>query len=115
MKLSISKILRMTGLACLMLLVRPAAGGMVESFEDINYWVGAGENSSALVLDWDGHGDQDFSLTWGFRWDGIATGEDMLQAILRADSRLFAKIGSFGNQIAAVSYTHLTLPTIYSV
>ena len=100
MNLGATRTFRTIGFACLLLLARTAVGGIVESFDDINYWVGAGEKSSALVLDWDGHGDQDFSLTWGFRWDGIATGEDMLHAILQADSRLFAKIGSFGSQIA---------------
>ncbi len=77
-----------------------AAGAPVGSFDDIKYWVGTGENSAALALDWDGHSGQDDSLTWGFRWDGTATGEDMLLAVLQSDPRLHAKLGGFGNQIA---------------
>ena len=47
------------------------------SFDDINYWVGEGENEAALVIDWnDAKAPQ--SLVWGYRWSDTATGEDML-------------------------------------
>lgn len=85
----------------LVLIVHSAAmGGAVESVDDILFWVGEGENSAALVVDWNGHNDQNISLTWGFRWDGTATGEDMLVAILQEDSRLYSKLGTFGSQTA---------------
>lgn len=55
------------------------------SFDDVEYWVGSGENEAALVVDW-----HDQCLVWGYRWDGSATGEDMLKAICEADSRFYA-------------------------
>jgi hypothetical protein len=32
-------------------------------------------------------------MAWGYRWDGLATGRDMLLDIVAADDRLFAKLG----------------------
>ncbi len=50
------------------------------NFDDIIYWVGEGENRAALVIDWwDGKAPE--SLAWGYRWDGDATGVNMLAAI----------------------------------
>ena len=64
------------------------------SFGEIEFWVGSGANQAALVLDWnDGKGDE--SLAWGFRWDGSATGADMLAAVIRADARLYGAFASF--------------------
>ena len=62
-----------------------AAFGSVETFDDIEFWVGSGENQAALVIDW-----HEQCLVWGYRWDGTATGEDMLMAVCQADSRLYA-------------------------
>ena len=63
-------------------------------FDDIEFWAGAGENRAALVIDWN-DGKSSESIAWGFRWDGTATGIDMLEAVVRADDRLFGAIGSF--------------------
>ena len=49
------------------------------TFDDIDYWVGEGSNQAALVIDW--HDERSEALVWGYRWDGTATGEDMLAAI----------------------------------
>ncbi len=57
------------------------------SLDDIEYWVGEGSNRAGLVIDWqDGITPQ--SIMWGYRWDGTATGEDMLNAIVASDTRL---------------------------
>ena len=48
------------------------------------------------MIDWDGESSVDQSLAWGYRWDGAATGEDFLRAVLAADSRLYAKISPGG-------------------
>jgi hypothetical protein len=49
------------------------------TFDDIDNWVGEGSNQAALVIDWnDSRSD---ALVWGFRWNGTATGEDMMTAI----------------------------------
>jgi hypothetical protein len=65
------------------------------TFADIEFWVGSGTNQAALVIDWaDGLGPE--SLVWGYQWNGDATGLDMLLAVVRADSRLFAHLGQYG-------------------
>ncbi len=54
--------------------------GVISSFSDIQFWVGTGTNEAALVIDFhDGTAQQSFA--WGFRWNGAATGFDMLTAI----------------------------------
>jgi hypothetical protein len=68
----------------------PAAAAF--SFDDIQYWVGAGANRAALVIDWSDTSAQPAALVWGFRWDGDVTGQQMLNAVVAADTRLFAKI-----------------------
>jgi len=65
------------------------------SFSDIEYWVGDGANEAALVIDWNG-GGAPVSLAWGFRWDGAATGQDMLTAVINADANLYGRFASFG-------------------
>lgn len=42
------------------------------SFDDIQFWVGEGENKAALVLQWNAEGETN-ALVWGYRWDGNAT------------------------------------------
>ena len=53
---------------------------LVGSLDNIEYWVGAGANRAALVLQWN-DGLTPVSVAWGYRWDGDATGMDMLRAI----------------------------------
>jgi hypothetical protein len=88
---------------------------LITGFNDIDYWVGSGTNQAALVIDWN-DGISPVSLAWGFQWDGIATGEDMIQAIAGttlgdvsatgADSRLTIYITAFGfgNAIDRIAY-----------
>jgi len=52
----------------------------VNSFDNIRYWVGSGQNRAALVLQWN-DGLTPVSVAWGYRWNGTATGIDMLRAI----------------------------------
>ena len=59
------------------------------TFDAIQYWVGTGSNQAAFVVQWNDSKNSD-ALIWGFRWDGEATGEDMLKAILKADHRLYS-------------------------
>jgi hypothetical protein len=70
-------------------------------FSGIQDWVGTGVNEAALVIDWN-NGTADDSLIWGYRWNGSATGEQMLDAIVAADPRLYAEIsvpGEYGTQV----------------
>ena len=75
------------------------------SFDDIQFWVGEGENKAALVLQWNAEGETN-ALVWGYRWDGNATGYDMLTAIAKADSHLYALIDntSYGYTVAGLGY-----------
>jgi len=52
----------------------------VNSFDDIQYWTGTGTNRAALILQWN-DGKSPTSLAWGYRWNGIAFGMDMLRAV----------------------------------
>jgi hypothetical protein len=70
----------------------------VTSLDDVVFWTGAGANRAAVAIDFDGQSTTDQSLVWGFRWDGVATGRDMLVAIVTADPRLYLK----ANSLAAI-------------
>lgn len=61
----------------------------VTDFDAIEYWVGTGANKAAFVVQWNDGKNSD-ALVWGFRWDGEATGIDMVRAIAKADHRFFA-------------------------
>jgi len=90
-----------------LLLLPSASAEAVTTFDDITFWAGAGENRAAMVLDWDDTSTTDESLVWGYRWDGTATGEEMLLTILEADPRLFAKISrlsSSGTSLYGLGY-----------
>jgi hypothetical protein len=84
-------------------LLAPAniARGDAFSFEDIQYWIGTGDNRAALVIDWVENAVDPPALVWGYRWDGAATGADMLRDVLVADDRLFAKLGSSMSSLVA--------------
>jgi hypothetical protein len=75
------------------------------SFDDVQFWVGSGANQAAFVVDWN-DGKSPESLLWGYRWDGAATGLDMFQAIVNADSRLFAHLGiyAWGTAVQGIGY-----------
>jgi hypothetical protein len=63
--------------------------------DDIQFWVGSGSNQAAIVIDWNDAKTPE-SLIWGFRWDGVATGQTMLNAIEAADPRLTQTPGGGG-------------------
>lgn len=80
-------------LCCVLISIAATARGaiVVQDLDDIVLWTGAGANRAALVIDW---ADGTDPLVWGYRFD-TATGADMLQAVVEADSRLFAKVQPF--------------------
>lgn len=71
------------------------------AFEDIQLWTGSGENVAALVIDWN-DGKSAESIAWGYRWTGSATGADMVEAVIRADDRLYGAIASLSFGIATI-------------
>ena len=72
------------------------------TFDEVQFWVGSGANRAALVIDWLENTNEPPALVWGYRWDGAANGRDMLQAVVAADPRLFAKFGNHAEYGAAV-------------
>ncbi|MFT3885648.1 MAG: T9SS type A sorting domain-containing protein [Flavobacteriales bacterium] len=67
---------------------------------DVTYWVGAGQDSSVLVIDFLDGSPEGSSFAWGYLHDGTATAEDMLLAIDAADINLQIDMaGSFINSI----------------
>ena len=85
------------------------------SFNDIQFWIGSGTNRAGLVVEWstpETFGGStvpapvaDKSLVWGYRFDGTATGAQMLAAILAADPRLYVVIDeTYGTYVEAIGY-----------
>lgn len=78
----------------------------VTDFSAIQYWVGTGTNKAAFVVQWNDSKNPD-ALVWGFRWNGTATGEDMLKAIAQADHRFFSLLyqgTSFGTAVGGLGF-----------
>ncbi|MDP9955244.1 hypothetical protein J2X97_000881 [Epilithonimonas hungarica] len=76
------------------------------NFDDIIYWVGTGTNEAAFVVQWNDAKNPD-ALVWGFRWNGTATGEDMLKAIAKTDKRFFTLLyqgTQFGSAIGGLGF-----------
>lgn len=76
------------------------------NFSDIQYWVGTGTNEAAFAVQWNDSKNPD-ALVWGFRWNGTATGEDMMKAIAKADHRFFTLLyqgTQFGTAIGGLGF-----------
>ena len=65
-----------------------ASSAIVKSFDDIQFWAGNGTNRSALVIEWN-DGKIPSAMAWGYRWNGQATGLDMLKAIAGSSSTTY--------------------------
>lgn len=76
------------------------------NFDDIVYWVGTGTNEAAFVVQWNDAKNPD-ALVWGFRWNGTATGEDMLKAFAKTDKRFFSLLyqgTQYGSAIGGLGF-----------
>ncbi len=108
---SLGELLKDQRMKKLRLLVPAIAGFLLTltasaaSLDDVQFWVGSGANRAAVVIDWN-DGKSAESLLWGYRWDGAATGLDMLHAVVNADPRLFANVQvfSFGTAVLGIGY-----------
>lgn len=81
--------------------VLAATPALAQTFEasQVKFWVGSGPDSTVLVIDFHDSTDTP-SFAWGFRHNGAATAEDMLNAIDAADENLTVDItGGFLNSI----------------
>src|SRR5580704_19564445 len=85
------------------ILCAPVAHGF--GFSDITNWTGTGSNEAALLIDFQ-DGTTYPALVWGYRWDGTATGEQMIQAVAAADPDLTVQITSysFGDAVTALGF-----------
>jgi len=85
--------------------------------DDIQFWAGTGTNRAALVIHWSApevrnntsvpNPAAEKSLVWGYRWDGTNNAEQMFNAIIAADHRLFVTLTpfpGFGPFIQAIGY-----------
>lgn len=69
------------------------------SMDDIQLWAGSGTNRAALVVEWNSPEllnqttvpapVANKTMVWGYRFNGTATGTQMLDAILAADPKLY--------------------------
>jgi hypothetical protein len=81
----------------------PAADFRVD---DIQCWIGEGENRAILVVQWN-DGKEPAALVWGYRWNGTKYGIDMIMDIAKADNRFFLlthATGPMGNTAAGFGY-----------
>lgn len=93
----------LTAALAAIIFVLPSAAA---TFDDVQFWAGSGANRAALVLDWN-DGKSPESIVWGYRWDGTATGLDMLRTVANADPRLFvhaSEPGMFGVSVYGIGY-----------
>jgi hypothetical protein len=77
------------------------------SRDGIEFWAGTGSKRATLVVDWSDVESSRPAIAWGFRWEGAATGADMLAAIVAADPRLFVRwsaSGSGGQAVYGIGY-----------
>jgi len=87
---------------------------LVTSLDDITYWVGSGSNRAGLVVDWN-DGTSKESFAWGYRWDGVASGADMLFDIAAADAELsFTNGGTRGSNFFLRTMTYFDGTTAHS-
>jgi hypothetical protein len=94
-----------TFILCFLPFLGAVASAQAFSFEQIQNWTGSGANEAAYVVDW--HSDNTEPMVWGYRWDGEATGEDMLKAVVTADPNLYALISgqtSYGIALFGLGY-----------
>lgn len=75
------------------------------TFSDIVNWIGDGDNEAACCIQWNVEGEET-ALVWGYRWDGEATGMDMLNAIAREDKRVYLLLANtdYGVTVAGMGY-----------
>ena len=85
------------------------------SLDDIQLWTGSGTNRAALVIEWSVPESltnstvpvpvADKTLVWGYRFNGTATGTEMLQAILATDPKLYVVADeTYGTFVEGIGY-----------
>lgn len=81
----------------------------------IQLWTGCGTNHAAMVVEWNCPLVSNYStvpapianktMVWGYKFNGSATGTEMLDAILAADRRLYAIVdNTYGTFVEGIGY-----------
>ena len=70
---------------------RVSATDGITGFEDILFWAGDGYKRAAIVFQWN-IGGETHSRAYGYRFNGNATGYDMLKAVVEEAPELFAQV-----------------------
>ncbi len=76
------------------------------TMDDIECWIGEGSNRAAFVVQWN-DSRETHTMVWGYRWDGVATGIDMIAAIAASDPRFYCLSESgtaYGSTVAGMGY-----------
>jgi hypothetical protein len=83
----------LTSILIFLAAIHAATAAAAFTLDDIQYWVGTGTNRAAIAIDWSEGSASPPALVWGYRWNGVAHGSDMLATVVKADDRLYAKFG----------------------
>lgn len=78
----------------------PALPANEFTFDDIQNWTGEGANKAALIIQWNDERETN-AIVFGYRWDGLATGADMIKAVVKNNPRLYT----------LMQYTNVSSPT----
>ena len=81
------------------------SGAVVATSADLDFVVGEGSNLSVLIIDFQQGPESSFA--WGYRWDGTASGEDLLAAVTAADSNFSVDSTSFSELCQLISMGQL--------
>ena len=82
--------------------------GTTVDFDHIVHWAGEGEKRAALIIQFNDDKANGEAYVWGYRWNGSASGEDMLRAIARASRCLTPLIQYTGNMGSTLNGIGLT-------
>jgi len=93
------------GLSLLISFILPASAAWAAlTLDDVPLWTGSGQNRAVLAIEWKAPEVINNTsmpapianqvMFWGYRFDGTATAQQMFDAIVAADPRLFAATNS---------------------
>lgn len=89
----------------LVALVATAQSSPSVPFPKVQHWTGTGSKKAALVIAWHDGMNAD-TLVWGYRFEAPTTSAQMLEAVVKADPRLYAAVsmGEYGLYVEGLGY-----------
>ena len=79
---------------------------VISGADDVLFVAGSGSNQATLIIDFN-DGLTKESFAWGFRWDGVASGADMIATVAAEDPNLslvYSGNGTSGFYLTTVTY-----------